>query len=551
MNVLKKHEKEQLITLLRAGLSAREIHRRMGFDRDTVAKYARALGVWSETAASGGPSKPATPDPEVATGSGHGQLENPPPWPPGGGESDRPQDHRPPPLHARSACEPHRAFIEEQVKCGRNAQAIYQDLVDRYAFIHAYNSVKRFVRALRRTDPERFDILEYLPGEEAQVDYGTGAPTRCPKSGKYRAPRLFVMTLKFSRRAFRKVVWNSSQETWSKLHEEAFRYFGGCTQYVVLDNLKEGVIRPDIYEPVLNAVYSAMLDHYGVVADPARVRDPNRKGTVESAIQHTQGTALKGRKFETIEEQNEFLMRWEERWAAPRIHGRTRRQVEEMYQEERPHLKRLPLTSMRYFTQETRTIWGDGCIQVGQSYYGSNPLPVGMQVIVRLYELEIEILHPKTLEVVRRHTRRSRKGQYSLETRDRIFNPSRDTSRLLEQAHKIGPFTEKLCARFFQKQGRLASRSIQGIVALARRFDSARIEEACEWALGRGVQSSRPVRLRLEQPPLAVAALAAASEPEPSALKLVQSHQLIRPASEYADFWEWMTQDPSQKQRRN
>ena len=104
----------------------------------------------------------------------------------------------------------------------------------------------------------------------------------------------------------------------------------------MLDNLKEGVIKPDLYEPELNSVYAAMLAHYGVMADPARVRDPNRKGAVENAIQHTQSTALKGRRFASIEEQNEFLEHWETKWAAQRIHGSTRRQVEAMFQEERP-----------------------------------------------------------------------------------------------------------------------------------------------------------------------------------------------------------------------
>jgi len=68
---------------------------------------------------------------------------------------------------ARSACEEHRAWIEQQVALGRNAQAIYQDLVERFGFGQRYNSVKRLVRALRRREPERFDILESLPGEEA------------------------------------------------------------------------------------------------------------------------------------------------------------------------------------------------------------------------------------------------------------------------------------------------------------------------------------------------------------------------------------------------
>ncbi|MBK9704206.1 MAG: hypothetical protein IPO75_12505 [Betaproteobacteria bacterium] len=76
-----------------------------------------------------------------------------------------------------------------------------------------------------------------------------------------------------------------------------------------------------------------------MVADPCRVDDPNRKGTVESAIQHTQATALKGRRFESIEAQNTWLAHWEERWAALRIHGRKKRQVLEMFREEQPHLR--------------------------------------------------------------------------------------------------------------------------------------------------------------------------------------------------------------------
>jgi hypothetical protein len=109
----------------------------------------------------------------MATGSQAGEDQTPPP--------------RPPASKASSACEPHRAWIEAQVQLGRNAQAIYQDLVERFGFEHRYNSVKRFVRALKVRDPERFDVLESLPGEEAQVDFGQGALT-LRANGKYRRP---------------------------------------------------------------------------------------------------------------------------------------------------------------------------------------------------------------------------------------------------------------------------------------------------------------------------------------------------------------------------
>lgn len=218
MNVLKPHLRTTVTTLLERGVSQREINRKTGIDRKTIRRYGR-LYDRAPFPEDGGSKSPVAEG--VATGSGAQCGQNPPPRPSAPREG--------PPKHARSACEPHRQWIEEQLRLGRNAMAIYQDLVERWGFTHRYNSVKRFVRRLKGKDPEQYDRLEYLPGEEAQVDYGKGAPTLHPGGGgRYRRPRLFIMVLKYSRRAFRKVVWKSSQETWCRLHEEAFRYFGGA-----------------------------------------------------------------------------------------------------------------------------------------------------------------------------------------------------------------------------------------------------------------------------------------------------------------------------------
>ncbi len=249
MNVLKPHLQTTIATLIAAGKRQREIARITGVDRKTIRKYQEQFAAAQANS------------PTVPTGSG---LQIPPPCPPAKSNQI-------------SACESHREFIEAQLRLRRNAMAIYQDLVDRFGFAAGYDSVKRFVRTLRQHEPAQFDRLDFQPGEEAQVDYGEGALTRVPGTNRYRKPRLFVMTLRYSRRSFRRVVWKSSKQVWAELHEQAWRQLGGVTQYVVLDNLKEGVIKPDLYEPELNPVYAAMLAHYGVVADPARVRDPNRK----------------------------------------------------------------------------------------------------------------------------------------------------------------------------------------------------------------------------------------------------------------------------------
>jgi transposase len=528
---LKLHRKGAVITLLQNGVSQHEISRKTGVDRKTIRKIAQAIKAEINT----DPAKSPTP----TTGSAD-VLQNPPSRPPGISPGT---EYTPSP----SACEPFRKWIEKQVRLGRNATAIYQELVDSYGFEHGYNSVKRFCRRLGISEPAPFDRLEFLPGEEAQVDYGEGALTRYGAERRYRRPRLFVMTLRYSRRSFRKVVWKSSTEVWARLHEEAFQYFGGSCRYCVLDNLKEGVITPDIYEPELNRLYADMLAHYGVVADPARVRDPNRKGAVENAIQHTQDTALKGKRFELLEEQNDHLMHWEEKWAAQRIHGRAKRQVEQMFQEERPTLQPLPLQRFRYYEEGTRTVGDDTTIQVKGAWYAARPARIGSRVLIRLYEHELEIRNLETLELIRRHSLATHKGEVKLPDAERVFNPSRQTQQILNKAKAIGPHTQALCQALFDQRGREAQKSMWGIIGLAGRYPNCILEQAASIALAHGIRSYKRVRALAEQSLRQATALIEAGQAElpftpPATPTLTQQHDLIRNTHEYAAFFQRSTQ---------
>jgi len=511
---LKSNQRATIEALLERNTPQREIARITGIDRKTVRSYRRR---WLEQRAN---------SPGVATGSAE---QIPPPWPPAGA-----------PPAVGSLCEPHREFIEAQLRLKRNAMAIYQDLVDQHSFAGQYNSVKRFCARLRHKAPEQFDRLSFLPGEEMQVDYGEGAPTRVPGTERYRKPRLFVATLRYSRASFRRVVWKSGQHVWAELHEQAFRYFGGCPQYVVLDNLKEGVFKPDLYEPDLNPVYAATLAHYAVVADPARVRDPNRKGTVEHAIGHTQATALKGRRFESIEAQNEFLQHWEKSWAAQRIHGTERRQVQAMFEEERAHLKALPLLGMQYFNEAVRTVCDDSCVRVDHSSYAARPAVIGTKVLVRIYAQRIEIRDINTAALLRTHPRAERPGTVVLPQEERVFNPSRETRLILRQASEIGAHASRLCELLFAIEGRVGQRKLWGIVSLARRYPASCVDAACAQALEQGIYSYKRVLTLTEALfAQAMAAIEAAPSGAPvaGAKALTQQHALIRDADEYADLF--------------
>jgi hypothetical protein len=194
-----------------------------------------------------------------------------------------------------------------------------------------------------------------VTGEEGQVDYGTGPMVRHPDTRQYRRTRLFVFTLGYSRKSVHLLTFTSSTRRWAQLHEETFGRLGGSVKVVILDNLREGVLTPDIYDPTLNPLYRDVLTHYGAVALPCRVHDPDRKGKVEAAIAHTQA-ALKGLRFETLEAAQAYLDRWDARWADTRIHGTTKRQVAAMFAEERPALRPLPVAPFRYYQFGTRTV---------------------------------------------------------------------------------------------------------------------------------------------------------------------------------------------------
>ncbi len=105
--------------------------------------------------------------------------------------------------------------------------AIWQDLVDDHGFAARYASVPRFVRMLRGAAPiDARVVITTALGEESQVDYGERPMVRHPATGKYRSTRLFVLTLGYSRKSVRLLVWMSSAQIWAELHQRGFRRLG-------------------------------------------------------------------------------------------------------------------------------------------------------------------------------------------------------------------------------------------------------------------------------------------------------------------------------------
>jgi hypothetical protein len=344
---------------------------------------------------------------------------------------------------------------------------------------------------------------------------------------------MFVLTLGCSRKSVRLLVFQSSVQVWAALHEQAFRRLGGVARTVVLDNLREGVLKPDIYDPALNPLYRDLLAHYGAVALPCRVRDPDRKGKVERSVGHAQNTPLKGLRFESLEQAQAYLDRWELHWADTRIHGTTKRQVAAMFAEEKPSLLELPLEPFRFYEFGKRTVNLDGCVEVEAAYYSAPPGWIGRIVQAQWDPHCVRVIDPRTGQLLREHARQAR-GTHRIPPEDQPSQTPRSTLHLLARCEKAGPHIGALCQSMHREHGAVAIRRIQGILGLARRHGAALADDGCAAALEIGVRENpyHFVRRWLERRPV---------------ITLRQVDPIIRQLTLYRDFIDQKIQeDPNE-----
>jgi transposase len=523
-NILPVEKRDKVIALGRLGWSLRRIEREIGVRRETAAGYLKEAGIGVRFPGAWGRKPPSTADPDskpangVSSGSDSKPANEAGEVTPGSGNDSEP------PARTASSCETYREQIEQALGKGRNAKGIWQDLVDDHGFAGSYQSVKRFVNKLHKSaSPQQAcAVIVTQPGEEAQVDFGEGPMVRDPQSGRFRRTRLFVLTLGFSRKCVRLIVFRSSGRTWAELHETAFTRLGGSPRVLILDNLKEGVLKPDIYDPTLNPIYRDMLAHYRAMALPCRINHPDRKGKVESSVGHAQKTPLKGQRFETLAEAQAYLDRWEENWADKRIHGTTKRQVAAMFAEEKPALQVLPVEPFRYYQYGDRSVHPDGCVEVEAAYYSAPPGWIGRQVKVQWDQRHVRLIDPRTGQLLREHLRQPR-GTHRILPEDKSKKTPLSTEQLLRRAHNAGARIGALSKTMYAQFGQVAVRRIQGILSLAKKHGAAAVDDACAAAIDLEIYDYRFVRRYLERK-------------GPAPLSLNQVDPLIRQLSLYRDF---------------
>ncbi len=230
-------------------------------------------------------------------------------------------------------------------------------------------------------------------------------------------------------------------------------------------------------------------------------------------------------RFETLEEAQAYLDRWETHWADTRIHGTTKRQVAAMFAEEQPALRPLPVEPFRYYRFGERTVHLDGCVEVEAAYYGAPPGWIGQRVQVQWNDLHVRLLDPEDRPAAARASARAARLASHRTTPTGRRARRRRRWRCSPRARRAGPHIGAVCTHIHQHEGAAGVRRILGVLALAKKHGPAVVDDAAKAALELGVPDlSLPAPL--SRTPPAGAAHAAPSRPAHSpAHALSRSHR--------------------------
>lgn len=190
---------------------------------------------------------------------------------------------------AQDMLEPHLDEIAELLGGARlKMTSAYEVIGQRYELFSkvSLSSFKRFIQAHHVMPDNRKHTcrMEMPPGKEVQIDYAKMGYLRMP-GGTKKTVYAFIATASFSRHKFVDFVFSQDQKSFISSHIRMFDYFGGVFEMVNLDNLKTGVIKASLHDPVINRAYRELAEHYGFFVHPCRVRSPQDKGKVERDVQ--------------------------------------------------------------------------------------------------------------------------------------------------------------------------------------------------------------------------------------------------------------------------
>jgi transposase len=462
-----------------AGRKKAEVARSLGVDRGTVAKYT------SKAQAEG-----YVPGGEPLAPEQWGELVYE--WFP---ELVDPKERS----LTHEAIDCFRSDIEEMLKTNTTT-TVHQRLKDEHGLAVGITSFRRYVwrefpeENLRNiATPPRPEIP---PGEEGQVDYGYLGAWLDPLAERMRRVWAFVIVLACSRHIFVRPVLVMDQRTWTQCHVEAFEFFGCVPRRLVSDNLKTGVIRPDIYDPLLNRSYAELASHYRCLIDPARASKPKDKPRVERAMPYVRDSMWRGREWSSVSEMGTGALRWCTDVAGRRAHrsldGASPLSVFQAV--EAPAMLALPTTPFELSKWSRPKIGPDCYAKAGKTLYTVPWRFIGQRLDAREGDRTVEFYADG--KVIKTWARKDKGKQTDWDD----FPPEKVAFFMstpqwcLRQASELGEHVKALVEGLLEVNALYRLRQAQGVVRLADKHGAERLNAACRRAIEIGDPEYRTVK---------------------------------------------------------
>lgn len=385
----------------------------------------------------------------------------------------------------KSSLEPYKVKVEEWHSQGVQASTIHAHLIREHNFTGSYSIVQRYVHTLKNNAHQVTTILDFKPGESAQVDFGFGPKIIDSETGEERKTWIFVMVLSWSRHMYAEVVFRQDVETWLGCHRRAFEWFNGVPNKIIIDNAKCAITKACYNDPVVQRSYAEAAQSYGFIVSACPPYDPQKKGRVEAGVKYIKNRFVPLRTFRNLAHANQQLKEWVLLEAGNRTHGSTREKPLILFEIEKPMLKSLPEQPAELAVWEKVKLHGDCHVQYLKCRY-SAPYRFAKQELwlratettVRLYlEHELIALHPRLWNPGAKHTLDEHLPPNALAYQ------MRDAQWCLTQAQIVGFYCLKAIKELLSDSVVDYLRAAQSILGLRRKYDDVRLENACRRAL--------------------------------------------------------------------
>jgi transposase len=394
---------------------------------------------------------------------------------------------------------PHRELIAAMVKTN-TVTTVHQRLRDEHGLAVSLTSFRRYcwVEFPDETSRERVRVPRppTEPGEEAQVDYGYLGRWPDPRAGRPRRVWAFVMVLAWSRHMFVRPVLALDARAWSAAHVAAFAFLGGVPARLVIDNLRTGVSRADLYDPRVNRAYAELAAHFGTLVDPARRQKPRDKPRVERPMAYVRDSFWAGRAWGGERQMQEGALTWCREVAGVRAHrgldGASPLALFEAV--EAAALRPLPADPFELAAWSSPKVGPDSHVKVGRALYSVPWRLIGRRVDAREGERSVEVFVDGQPVKTWSRVPTGRRTDHADYPPEKVAFFMRTPTWCRRRAAELGPSVAALVEALLAEPVLHRLRSAQGVLRLAERHDTARLDAACRRALEVGDPAYRTVK---------------------------------------------------------